>query len=110
MAHKAPHQLLAQLPPLDDLLRGSLLHRHTCHPPSVRCATCPRGQGHRQGVLNVNYPGGKNRHITRHPSPLAQVRRQLRNLDRVRRIVEQICERNQQQLRTERQQARSARD
>ena len=79
-------KLVAQLPPLDDLLRGSVLERHTFHPPAVSCATCASGKGHHQWVLNVNYPGAKNRQITLHPDQVPQVRRQLVNLDRVREV------------------------
>src|SRR5919201_6647363 len=94
----ATRKLLAQLPPLDDLLRGSLLERHTFHPSGVSCTTCASGKGHHQWVLNVNYPGAKTRQITLHPDQVAQVRRKLRNLDRARQILERICEANQQQL------------
>jgi len=101
-------KVLAALPPLDALLRGSLLERHTFHPSTVSCATCASGQGHLQWVLNVNYPGAKNRQISLHPNQVPQVRRQLQNLDRVRQILEQICELNQQALRPQRDQLRSA--
>jgi hypothetical protein len=100
-------KFLASLPPLYDILRGSLLKRHTFHPASVSCSTCAKGKGHRQWVLNVNYPGGKTRQVSLHPSQVPQVRRQLDNLDRLRRILEQICEVNQQQLPEERAQLRS---
>ena len=103
-------KLLAQLPLLDDLLRGSLLERHTFHSPAVACATCAGGKGHHQWVLNVNYPGAKTRQITLHPDQVDQVRRQIANLDRVRQILEQICEANQQQLRQQRERLRSAHD
>ena len=103
-------KLLGKLPPLDELLRGSLLERHTFHPSGTSCATCASGTGHRQWVLNVNYPGGKTRQITLHPDQLPQVRRQIGNLDRVRRILEQICESNQRRLQDERTRLRSARD
>jgi hypothetical protein len=114
MTQKPPSQstrrLLAQLPALDDLLRGSLLERHTFHPSGVVCSTCTTGKGHRQWVLNVNYPGGKTRQITLHPDQIAQVRRQISNLDRVRQILEQICEINQHRLREERERRRSRHD
>jgi len=114
MTHSADRlsfqKLLAKLPPLHDLLRGSLLERHTFHPSSISCATCASGKGHRQWVLNINYPGGKTRQLTVHPDQLAQVRRQIANLDRVRHILEQICQRNQQRLRAERDRRRSAHD
>lgn len=106
-ARRTPHKLLAALPPFDDLLRGSLLERHTFHPSSVACSTCASGAGHRQWVLNVNYAGGKNRQMMLHPDQVPRVRRQLDNLDRVRHILEQICESNQQSLHQERQRLRS---
>jgi hypothetical protein len=111
---KTPEQtarkLVAQLPPLHELLRGSLLERQTFHPSAVSCATCANGKGHHQWVLNVNYPGAKTRQVTLHPNQVAQVRRQIANLDRVRQILEQICETNQEQLRHQRDRLRSAHD
>jgi hypothetical protein len=107
---QSTRKLLSQLPALDDVLRGSLLERHTFHPSDVACSTCASGKGHRQWVLNVNYPGGKNRQLTLHPDQIAQVRRQIANLDRVRQILEQICEINQQCLRKERERRRSGDD
>lgn len=109
-ASRSLHKLLDKLPALDDLLRGSLLERRTFHPDGIACSTCTSGEGHLQWVLNVNYPGGKNRQITLHPDQLPRVRRQIANLDRVRHILEQICEFNQRSLRTERQRLRSAHD
>src|ERR1700730_2482080 len=95
-------KLLAALPPLDAILRGSLLERHTFHPSTVSCSTCAGGKGHLQWILNVHYPGAKNRQISLHPPQVSQVRQQLENLDRVRRILEQVCEVNQQLLREDR--------
>jgi|SRR5215467_10819731 len=107
---KAKDSPLAQLPPLHDLLRGSLLERHTFHPSAVSCATCASGKGHHQWVLNVNYPGAKTRQITLHPDQVPQVRRQIANLDHVRRILEEVCESNQLRLRDERDRLREAHD
>lgn len=109
-ASTGARKLLARLPPLHDLLRGSLLERHTFHPSGVSCSRCATGKGHRQWVLNVNYPGGKTRQITLHADQLPQVRRQIANLARVRRILERVCEVNQKQLRAERKRQRSAHD
>lgn len=103
----APNKLIGSLPPLHDILRGSLLQRRTFHPSSVPCSTCACGEGHLQWVLNVNYPGGKTRQITLHAAQVAGVRRRLRNLDRVRQGLERICEINQQLLRAERVRLRS---
>jgi len=107
---QAARKLVAQLPPLHDLLRGSVLERHTFHPSAVSCATCAGGKGHQQWVLNVNYPGAKTRQVTLHPDQVTQVRRQIANLDRARQILERICEINQQQLRRQRDLLRSAHD
>ena len=109
-AEQAARKLVARLPPLDDLLRGSVLERHTFHPSAVSCATCASGKGHRQWVLNVNYPSAKTRQVMLHPDQVAQVRRQIANLDRARQILEQICEINQQQVRQQRDLLRSAHD
>jgi hypothetical protein len=78
---------------------GSLLHRKTFH--SQGCAKCARGIGHPQWVLNVNYPGGKNRQITLHRGQLPQVRRQLRNFHQLKKTLEAICEFNQLSLRSD---------
>jgi len=99
-------KLLASLPPLHAILRGSLLQRHTFHPSSVSCATCASGKGHLQWVLNVNYPGARNRQISLHPAQVPEVRQQLENLDRVRKTLEKVCEVNQQRLRQDRAQRR----
>ena len=107
---KQARNLVAHLPPLHDLLRGSLLERHTFHPAGVSCATCASGKGHHQWVLNVNYPGAKTRQVALHPDQVGQVRRQIANLDRVREILEQICESNQLQLRVQRDRLRSSHD
>jgi len=108
--NQAARKLVAELPPLGDLLRGSVLERHTFHPSAIACTTCASGKGHHQWVLNVNYPGAKTRQVTLHPDQVAQVRRQIANLDRARHILEEICEINQQQLRRQRDLLRSAHD
>lgn len=101
MAHRKTtlDRLLDRLPSLAEILRGSLLHRKTFH--SQGCAKCARGQGHPQWVLNVNYPGGKNRQISLRRHQLPQVRQWLRNYRRAKRTLEAICELNQLSLRAE---------
>src|SRR5207248_1508013 len=99
-AQKGPtklDRLLAKLPPLADILRGSLLHRSTFH--SHGCSKCASGRGHPQWVLNVNYPGGKNRQISLRRDQLPQVRLWLRNYRQVKKALESICELNQLSLR-----------
>lgn len=92
-------RLLAKIPDLGDILRGSLLHRKTFH--SKSCTKCARGIGHLQWVLNVNYPGGKNRQISLHRSQLPQVRRQLKNFHQLKKSLEAICDFNQLSLRSD---------
>jgi len=99
-------RLLAKISDLGDILRGSLIHRKTFH--SKGCAKCARGLGHPQWVLNVNYPGGKNRQISLHRHQLPQVRRQLRNFHQLKKTLEAICEFNQLSLRAD-DQSRTAR-
>jgi hypothetical protein len=90
-------RLLARLPSLAKLLRGSLLHRTTFH--SRGCSKCASGRGHPQWVLNVNYPGGKNRQISLRRDQLPQVRLWLKNYRQARKTMEAICELNQLSLR-----------
>src|ERR1700687_3473047 len=110
MAQKHPKldRLLARLPALTDILRGSLLHRTTFH--SRGCATCASGRGHPQWVLNVNYPGGKNRQISLHRDQLREVRRRLRNFHQLKKTLEQICQLNQLSLREEEERRSSRRE
>ena len=100
MAHKRSRldRLLARLPSLTEILRGSLLHRTTFH--SQGCAKCASGRGHPQWVLNVNYPGGKNRQISLRRDQLPQVRLWLKNFRQGKKILEGICELNQLSLRS----------
>ena len=92
-------RLLARLPSLEDILRGSLLHRTAFH--SSGCSKCARDIGHPQWVLNVNYPGGKNRQISLHRDQLPQVRRWLKNYRQLKKSLASICELNQRSLRAQ---------
>src|SRR5437899_11582788 len=90
---------VAKLPSLGDILRGSLLPRTTFR--SQGCSKCASGRGHPQWVLNVNYPGGKNRQISLRRDQLPQVRLWLGNHRQVKKTLEAICELNQISLRAE---------
>lgn len=94
---RSRERLVEQAPPLADVLRGALLHRTTFH--ARGCSVCAQGIGHRQWVLNVNYPGGKNRQISLHRDPLPLVRRQINNFRRLKKTLEAISELNQRALR-----------
>src|SRR5260370_1198924 len=90
-------RLLAKLPSLGDILRGSLLHRTTFH--AQGCSKRASGRGHPQWVLNVNYPGGKNRQISLRRHQLPQARLRLRNHRQVKKTLEAVCKFNRLSLR-----------
>src|SRR5947199_6245408 len=84
------NRLAAALSGSGDLLRGSLLQRTTFH--SSGCPKCARGEGHSQWVLNVNYPGAKNRQLSLRPQQVPQVRKALRRYHQAKEILEAISE------------------
>src|SRR5579862_261177 len=91
-------QVVRNLPELTDILRGSLLQRVIRHRQG--CSKCARGGGHPVAVLAVSYPGGQIRQISLRREQVPAVRRQLKNYHRVKASLEEICELNQQALRT----------
>ena len=92
-------RILARPLDLSAILRGSLLHRAIRHRPG--CPKCARGEGHPVWVLTVGYPGGVTRQISLRKEIVPPVRRWLKNYRKIRDILEQICELNQQLLRPE---------
>src|SRR5438309_2260022 len=100
-------KLVAKLPNLGQILRGSLLHRTTFH--SQGCSKCARGEGHPQWVLNVNYPGGRTRQLSVLAEQVPQVRQWLKNYRSIKNSLEKICERNQLSLRADRIQQKKER-
>ncbi|TMD37997.1 MAG: hypothetical protein E6I88_14815 [Chloroflexi bacterium] len=94
------NRLAAALSGSGDLLRGSLLQRTTFH--SSGCPKCARGEGHSQWVLNVNYPGAKNRQLSLRPQQVPQVRKALRRYHQAKEILEAISELTQGLLRLDR--------
>ena len=91
-------QLLRDLPDLTDILRGSLLQRIIGHRQG--CPKCEQGQGHPVSVLAVSYPGRRIRHISLRREQVPEVQRQLENYQRLKASLEQLCELNQQALRS----------
>ena len=90
-------RLLARLPVVGDMLRGSLLHRTIRH--RTGCPKCARGEGHPVAVLSVGYPGGVIRQTSLSPEQAVDVRRSLDNYHKLKAALEEICELNQQLLR-----------
>jgi hypothetical protein len=91
-------QLLRKMPPLDAVLRGSLIERYLrCGNPRCRCANGP-GHGPKY-YLSVSY-AGQSPHMDYVPqAEHALVSEYLANYHRVREILEEISQINQELLR-----------
>lgn len=92
-------RLARELPSVAEIVRGSLLNRTIRHRQG--CPKCARGQGHPVSVLTVGYAGGKTRQISLHAEQREQVERWLKNYQELKSKLEEICELNQQLLRSE---------
>jgi hypothetical protein len=91
-------QLLRQMPPLDRLLRGSLIERYKrCGKPGCKCADGP-GHGPKY-YLSVSYPGLRPQMDYVPQESYAQTAEFLTNYHRAREILEAICEINRELLR-----------
>jgi len=94
----ARRKLLDRLPVTGEILRGSLLTR-TIRNHARSCAKCASGEGHPLAVLTVSYPGGRTRQFSLRRERVAEVRRWLRNYQRLKGALEAICELNHELLR-----------
>ena len=94
----AREKLRARLPVTGELLRGSLLER-TIRNHAHSCAKCASGEGHRLSVLTVSYPGGRTRQFSLRRERVGEVRRWLRNYQKLKEALEAICELNHELLR-----------
>jgi hypothetical protein len=93
---KALVQQVARLEPL--VLRGSLIERYKrCGHPGCRCQ---QGQGHGpKDYLSVSQAGGRPEMDYVPQEYSQQVSEYLRNFQKVRQILEQICNLNRELLR-----------
>jgi uncharacterized protein DUF6788 len=91
-------QLLRKLPPMEQLLRGSLIERYLrCGKPGCKCA---QGEGHGpKYYLSVSFPGLRPQQDYVPQGDSAQVSQYLANHQQLRTIVEEICEINRELLR-----------
>ena len=96
----AGQKLLDRLEMTGELLRGSLLQR-TIRNHAGGCAKCASGEGHPLAVLTVSYPGGRTRQFSLRRERVAEVRRWLRNYQKLKATIEAICELNHELLRPE---------
>src|SRR6266478_410086 len=91
-------QLLRQLPPLERLLRGSLIERYKpCGKPGCKCAHGP-GHGPKY-YLSVSYSGRRPQMDYVPQDAYGQTAEFLANYHRSREILETICEINRELLR-----------
>jgi len=90
--------LLRQLPPLQAILRGSLIERYKrCGKPGCKCADGP-GHGPKY-YLSVSYPGLRPQMDYVPQESYAQTAEFLANYHRAREILEAACEINRELLR-----------
>lgn len=91
-------QLLRKLPPLDTVLRGSLIERYKrCGNPRCRCANGP-GHGPKY-YLSVSHAGESPQMDYVPQAEHALVSEYLDNYSRVREILEEISQINHELLR-----------
>ena len=96
---QARNRLLARLPDLREIVRGSLFKRTIRHRQG--CPKCEAGEGHPVWVLTVGYPGGRTRQLSLRAEQVPQVRAWLANYRKSKAALEKICELNQRLLRPE---------
>jgi hypothetical protein len=92
-------KLAANLPPFDEILRGSLIQRTIRHKKG--CAKCASGGGHPIWVLTVGHPGGVTKQFSLRPEMKTQVERWLKNYQKLKATLENICELNHVLIRPE---------
>lgn len=97
--------LVRLLPPLGEILRGSLIERYlTCGKPSCKCA-----RGERHGpvwYLSVTLDQSHRAGSTVPADQVEQVRRWIENYHRVKEHLEKICQINRELLRRQKQQSK----
>ena len=95
---KRRNALLRQLPPLQAILRGSLIERYKrCGKPGCKCADGP-GHGPKY-YLSVSYPGLRPQMDYVPQGAHGQASEFLANYHRACEILEEICEINRELLR-----------
>ncbi len=93
------HKLASSLPPVEEIVRGSLLQRTIRHKRG--CPKCERGGGHPVWVLTIGYAGGVTTQYSIRPEMKSQVERWLKNYQELKARLEAICETNHTLLRPE---------
>ena len=105
LALRQRRQGLAKLPPVAEILRGSLMERYvTCGNPACKCA-----KGERHGpiwYLTVTLGRGRTTSGIVPEEKLAEVRGWIENYHKLKEHIEKISEINRELLRRERDQQR----
>jgi len=91
-------RVLADLPPLGEVLRGSFFVRRLRCGKADRCR-CGRGQLHRAAYLSVTFKGGKTEQISVPPGLETVARAWVRNYARWWAVVERISVLNRELIR-----------
>lgn len=90
------HTVPKTLPPLEEVLRGSLLQREIrCGKPTCHCAT---GAGHPIVYVTVTFPGGRTQQVTVPPDLARTVRRWIGNYGRWWQAIEAVSALNRRLL------------
>src|ERR1700686_336615 len=95
---KRRQALLRQLPPLAEILRGSLIERYKrCGKPGCKCANGP-GHGPKY-YLSVSFPGLRPQMDYVPQEDLEATRTLVANFHEVRTTLEEVCAINRELLR-----------
>jgi len=100
-------RLIAGLPPLVEVLRGSVVRRRLrCGKPGCHCAT---GEGHPAVYLSVTLAGGRSEQISLPTSLIPRAEQGVANYHAWWEAIEKVSAINRELLRRERQAVRSRR-
>lgn len=100
-------RLLKRLPPLEEVLRGSILRRTLrCGKPGCHCA---EGDGHPAVYLSVTFPGGRTEQISLPPDLVPQAEAWVANYHTWWTVLEAVSAINRDLLRAARTRSRSRR-
>ena len=93
MSIKQNSLLTKSLPPLHEIIRGTLLLRYmTCGNKNCKCH---RGEKHGPYYyLTINYPKGKTKCIKIGDQDVSRVKKWLRNYKKIKNILEKILNLN----------------
>ena len=99
-------QVLTKLPPLEEILRGSIVER------TVRCGGsgchCARGDGHPMTILTVSFAGGRTSQLSLPAALVPVAQRWVANYHAWWTIMEEVSALNRDILRQQRRQSGAA--